>query len=352
MKLAEALATYDDLNVVSGAHLGNDQFTLCAIARNEMYFLPAFLDHYRRLGVQRFVILEDRSTDRTREYLCDQSDVVVVESRKKYGDVITALDSDIRRTDKVRMLHVWRGVLAHRFARGQWSLQVDIDEFLSLPTGTTLPQLTELIDEKNARVILGVILDLYPKNISELLAQKSSKSLPVAQDWFFDGQPHVEFRTDGKNRQCYNGARARLYHKFGLSHLYPEFGIGPNRSWLNRQRKTRLGFKIPFFNMVSKPALINWPEQGAVFLNSHETNLEVARNRLLPLMHYRFTGAIFDKIDLGVREKSYSNGSADHQLLTRLLKRMQENKADFTYRKSTRVQGFADFAATGNAQTS
>ena len=45
--------------------LGSYAATVCAIVHDEMFFLPAFLAHYRRLGADRFVILDDASTDGT-----------------------------------------------------------------------------------------------------------------------------------------------------------------------------------------------------------------------------------------------------------------------------------------------
>ena len=47
---------HDDLRVVYGADVPPSGFTLLAILRNEIFFLPAFLKHYRSLGIQRFVL--------------------------------------------------------------------------------------------------------------------------------------------------------------------------------------------------------------------------------------------------------------------------------------------------------
>ena len=62
---------YNDLRLVSRKDVDPSGFTLLAILKNEIYFLPAFLNHYRRLGVQRFVFLDDRSDDGSFEYLLE-----------------------------------------------------------------------------------------------------------------------------------------------------------------------------------------------------------------------------------------------------------------------------------------
>ena len=46
-----------------------------ATLRNEISHLPGFLDHYRRLGVAQFLIVDHGSDDGSDRYLADQPDV-------------------------------------------------------------------------------------------------------------------------------------------------------------------------------------------------------------------------------------------------------------------------------------
>ena len=55
-----------------------------------MFFLAAFLDHYRRLGVDQFLILDDSSSDGTREFLSAQADCLVLSSDLGFGDPVAA----------------------------------------------------------------------------------------------------------------------------------------------------------------------------------------------------------------------------------------------------------------------
>lgn len=49
---------------------------LClATRRHEMRRVPGFLDHYRRLGVRHFLIVDNASTDGTDRFLRGQADV-------------------------------------------------------------------------------------------------------------------------------------------------------------------------------------------------------------------------------------------------------------------------------------
>ncbi|MEJ8561062.1 glycosyltransferase family 2 protein [Yoonia sp. GPGPB17] len=58
-----------------------------------MHFLPPFLQHYRKLGVKRFVFVDDRSTHATAAFLAAQRDVIVLRSNNKYGDKIDSEDA-------------------------------------------------------------------------------------------------------------------------------------------------------------------------------------------------------------------------------------------------------------------
>ena len=66
--------------------------TLFAVMRNEMYFLPAFLAHYRALGVKQFVIVDDASDDGTTQYLAAQPDCCSGMSEHRYGARVSISD--------------------------------------------------------------------------------------------------------------------------------------------------------------------------------------------------------------------------------------------------------------------
>jgi hypothetical protein len=51
----EDLLSYDDIYIKSNDLTHVTGPTVIALAHNEMYFLPAWLDHYRKLGAERFI---------------------------------------------------------------------------------------------------------------------------------------------------------------------------------------------------------------------------------------------------------------------------------------------------------
>ena len=197
MDLQAVLNKYDDLEVMSAGQTTDDAFTSVSLVHDEMYYLPAFLAHYRQLGVQRFVFIDDCSGDGSTAFLAAQSDVLVLKSGYRFGDVVEGDDAKPFCKRKVKMNTIWRQILLHRFAMDRWALCVDVDEFIDLPEGMTFPDLAEINDEAGARVVWAVMLDMYPGSIDDLVVMSRDPHLDLERDWFFDGQPHLAPSPDG-----------------------------------------------------------------------------------------------------------------------------------------------------------
>ncbi len=349
---AKALASlrqeYNDLRIVAGADTVSSGLTLLAILRNEMYFLPGFLAHYRNLGVEKFVFLNDRSDDDTFEFLARQPDATVVESGWSYGDTFEIPDYLSRRIKRPRILYLWRALLHDMFAPDDWALQVDLDEFICLPEGTTFHDVVRRLEAEGARAAWGVMLDVYPQNFSALSEHEGTSTLDASAPWYFDGEQHLLLRRDRAPLMVYSGARTRLYTAFRVGREYSRFGARlRNQSALKAMRKW-IGVKSRGSNAVHKSVLVKWTDEN-YYRNSHETNRPGSKNILLPILHYRFSGNLRRRLKVGLEEKSYHLGSADHRLLSELLQKMSERNGSFLYRNSRPVGSFGDFVETRNA---
>ncbi len=338
----------NDLQVVAGVDVDPSGFTLLAMLRNEMYFLPAFLAHYRGLGVERFVFLNDRSDDGTWEYLRQQPDVVVVQSSRSYGDPVEVHPFVTGKSTNYRVSLLWRSLLHDMFAQDKWALQVDLDEFVRLPAGTKFQDLIDRLNRQHARAVWGVMLDVYPRDMKSLAEQEKPSQLNISADWYFDGEKHLQLRRNRGPRVVHAGARARLYQSYGVDKLYRTLQVKtkkPKGRWLfNPWSRT----KPLVYNALQKPILLKW-EEHCYFTSSHNTNILASPNYLLPIQHFRFTGALYRKLQVGIREKSYHNHSADHRLLAELLRVMEAHSGSFLYRHSRSLGCFEDFSNTGNA---
>lgn len=123
--------------------------TLFSSVRNEAEILPAFLDHYRRLGVERFVMIDNASDDSTTQLLEAQPDVHLFFTRQSYGQAISGA--------------IWKNALAAQMSRNQWALFVDADELLVYEDYDTV-RLPDLIGHlRNAKLsrLFAPMIDVY-----------------------------------------------------------------------------------------------------------------------------------------------------------------------------------------------
>ena len=313
-----------------------------------MYFLPAFFAHYRRLGVQRFVFLDDRSNDGSFEYLIQQSDTVVVHSDRRFGDKVQFPSPTSGPVRDFRIHFLWRSILHDMFTQDQWALQVDLDEFIHLPRGMTFQHLVTRLDRRGPRVLWAVMLDAYPKDIATFSENEKSTRLDLSATRYFDGERHLRLRKDRPPKIAYPGARARLHWEYGVDRLYPELGLKKADVVARLLKKLWLGRRPLRYNVISKPALLKWGTD-CYFSTPHNTNLSGSMRYLLPIQHFRFSGSLGQRIRMALRENSYFLDSSDYRLLMELLRTMTERNGSFLYRKSRPLESFEDLVETRNA---
>lgn len=136
------------VNGVTG--LASGDVPLMAAVRNERTRLPPFLAHYRALGVTRFLVVDDESSDGTTDYLADQPDVDLFRS-------------DIR-FQAARYGTMWFYTLAQRYGVGRWYVIVDVDEYLVYPgmADHPLPDLIASLTRHRQSRLLAPMIDLLP----------------------------------------------------------------------------------------------------------------------------------------------------------------------------------------------
>ncbi len=123
-----------------------------ATVRNEAHRLPHWLSHYRQLGVDHFLIVDNASTDETRDILKQAPDVSVWKTRSSYRRSRFGMD--------------WLTWLQIRYGTGHWCLTVDADELLIYPHHETrnLKELTGYLKKQGARSFGAMMLDMYPES--------------------------------------------------------------------------------------------------------------------------------------------------------------------------------------------
>jgi hypothetical protein len=120
-----------------------------ALCHNERNILKDFLEHYRSLAKIAFLIVDDRSTDGSREFLLQQPDVTLFQP----------IPGSTYREHK----RYWRQELLDAYSDGKWCLAPDIDEhfvYLGMEN-KPLPDLITEIEREGAEAMCAFMLDMY-----------------------------------------------------------------------------------------------------------------------------------------------------------------------------------------------
>ena len=251
---------------------------LMATVRDELIRLPYFLKYYRDLGINHFLFVDNGSTDGSREYLADQSDVSVWKTDASYKKSRFGID--------------WINWLARKHACGHWTLTVDVDEFFIYPFCDTRPiqALTDWLDASELSSFGAMMLDMYPKgSLRDTVYTSGQDPLEVAS-WFDAGNYTIANNWEYSSLWIQGGPRARLF-----------FRDTP--------------YKAPALNKVP---LVKW-KRGVVFISSTHLLLPRGLNLVFDdrggekacgcLLHAKFLDVFIEKsAEERVQGEHYSSG--------------------------------------------
>lgn len=236
---ARALWKARELRPLKHGRWGADAILLFATLRNEAARLPWFLDHYRRLGVTHFLLIDNDSDDGTRVLLLDQPDASIWHTRASYKAARFGQD--------------WISALMLRYGTGRWCVQADADELLIYPHWQTrpLPALCDWLDRTGQRSLAAMMLDLYPKGALDAPAHEPGSDPLDVLTWFDAGNYTLRHNALLDCLLMQGGARARQF-----------FASTPNRA-----------------PTLTKLPLVKWG-RDSVWINSTHSALPRRLNRI------------------------------------------------------------------------
>nr|WP_236045232.1 MULTISPECIES: glycosyltransferase family 2 protein [Pseudooceanicola] len=181
--------------------IGGSDILLFATLRNEKIRLPYFLDYYRRLGVDHFLIVDNGSTDGAADYLAEQGDVTVWYTEDSYREAAFGMD--------------WINHLLRHHGHGHWVLVVDPDEFLVYPFCDTRPlsALTSWLDTSEIRSFGTMLLDMYPKGPPEAQPYREGQDPLEIAAWFDSGNYTIRRNETFGNLWIQGGPRMRSFFR-------------------------------------------------------------------------------------------------------------------------------------------
>ncbi|MEO6350888.1 MAG: glycosyltransferase family 2 protein [Candidatus Limnocylindrales bacterium] len=218
--------------------------------RNEALRLPQVLDYHRGLGVDRFFVVDNGSTDGSLEVLLGAWDAHVFATDESYAASNYGLD--------------WINPLLAQHAVGHWQLTIDADELLVYPgcEKVDLHGLTETLDAAGDEAVATFLLDMYSDKPIAETAYSPGLSLIEACP-FFDGNSYDVASLDA-------------------THPVPTLGGPRTRVFWARSRSER---PPPY---LAKLPLARWREARAYGASTHVLPGASVSEMTGALLHFKF----------------------------------------------------------------
>ncbi len=245
---------------------------LFCVIKNDITKIPLFMEHYRKLGVEAFVFMDNDSTDGTREYLCEQKDTIVYSSRQEY--------SSVKRV-------AWLNRLIAMYGNNKWCLIVDSDEFINY-IGSEEYNLAAVIkkaNQSNNMRIQAFMLDMYSK---EGLFQNHEQDSFLLTNRFFDKSSY-ELKGSDKGLLIYGGPRKRIFKENMLLSKCPLFYFGKDDMVANSHymipatpvRSSFVGLVLCHYKFIDKADMGKIEE--AVIKENYASNSEDYKKYLITI---------------------------------------------------------------------
>jgi len=235
------------------------------VVKNESLRLPYFIDYHRILGVNQFFIIDNNSSDKTIELLCEHEDTYVFSTADNYKEHWS-----------------WISQLLLDYGLGRWCLVMDADELLSYPNCDVikLNDLCKILNQKKSRSLHCILLDMYSNiPISEVNYKPGQNPLEVAS--WFDPNSHHKIRS-----RYYGGMRERV------------FGITP---------------------CLTKYPLFYFDRDLHISRGTHEISEKPTEDIRGSLLHFKYMQDFYEKVIDGSKNEQYWNDSIEYKAYAKIL---------------------------------
>lgn len=242
-----------------------DPILLC-IERNDLSKIKILLQHHRKIGVKKFIFIDNESDDGTIEFLEKQKDVDLYICHTKY---------------KTLNKEGWANRILAHYGFDKWYLYVDSDELFIYDDceNKTIDKFIEELEKTKQKRVPALLTDMYSK---ENIFSKTKED------------------ADFRNKYCYYDFDTYSLEKWSQ---YDEFVGGP--------RKRLFGLnpiltKYPLFKLEKGDiqALSHWQ-----FPYKYNYNLKIKG----ALLHYKFLDSDLEKYIQIAKEGNYSSGSIEYK---------------------------------------
>lgn len=276
------------------------------VVRNEALRLPSTLQHHRAIGVNRFFVLDNGSTDGTLDFLATEPDVHLFSTEASYAASHYGV--------------VWTNALLDAYGTGHWTLTIDADELFIYPhyEQLDLPLFCRFLDYVGAQGVACLLLDMYSDRAVQDTVHDSRTSL-LSTCQFFDPGPYRLTRVNlCPYVEIYGGVRERIF------------------------RDMQAQFHAP---TVSKAPLVRWREGTRYLQSTHFITPVKIANVMAALLHFKFLSDFHDRVQTEVARGEHFAGAREYRAYLDLLRK--QGAVNLFGEKSVRFEGSRQLSNLG-----
>ena len=258
----------------------NDIIAIC-VEKNDLIKIKKFITHHRKLGIDKFVIIDNDSNDGTIEWLKEQKDVIIMQTKTPYT---------------TNRREAWINRVIAYYGYNRWYFVADSDELLDYNESEkkSINDLIKYYEKNNIVRARALMIDMYAKPEYYSNGNKNdffSKCIYFDKDTYFASKRHHIDLICG-------GPRARMFD---------------DKAWLT---------KYPLFYFRKKDI-----ECKSHFLFPYQDNIFTKCQ--LVLKHYKFQPGDLEKYKDIIKKGNYFNGSVQYKKYVNVMEK--NNSLDFIY---------------------
>ena len=252
--------------------IGPSEIIAFGCFRNEKLRLPYLLEYHKNLGVNRFFIIDNASTDGTVDYLLRQDFVHIFYTEDSYASSHCGID--------------WLNQLITEYGNNHWILTLDADEMFIYPKceNINLHLLTEYLDMVGAQAMQTFLVDMY-----------SSK--PIKDTHYTPAQPFLD---------CCSYFDSDSYHGANKDNFPTRGGPRHRLFWedYNREKLSPYLINIP---------LIKWRNELKYEVGTHViSNLKIAELSGAKL-HFKFFSDFYTYVESEASRNEHWDNAAQYK---------------------------------------
>lgn len=303
-------ARYLDIQQNNVTNITNNDLILFSVMKDEAHRLPFFIDYYRRLGVDHFILVDNASSDHFNDVVSEQKDITTFYTDASY------------KASKYGM-H-WLNYLLRKYGSGHWCMTCDPDEFIIFTDmeHRDLIDLTNYLISTSEESFFTCMIDMYGNRpVNQCHYTEGSNPLDTCP--YFDKAGYVKtYMSDLSNIWMQGGVRRRLF-----------FRDQPSSS-----------------PSINKIPLVRWKTHFAYVESMHmaiprRLNECVAPNKTTgALLHFKFISQLSSKVKAELKARQHFNYSSEYKQYD---KAIRQNSQLFNSTVSEKYEGWRTLAKLG-----